>query len=107
VRALEIAIRSLPTRAPWPEVDEEGWWREVLVDRRLRRPAAKSLSTSRLRGPRGSEVATKTPLLIVLTTVVVVAGGALAIMNKACKTGEHRWCAPISDIRQHVRTGHS
>jgi hypothetical protein len=31
-------------RAPWPEVDEEGWWREVLADRRLRRSAAKSLS---------------------------------------------------------------
>ena len=44
VRALEIAIRSLPTRAPWPEVDEEGWWREVLADRPLRRSAAKSLS---------------------------------------------------------------
>jgi hypothetical protein len=43
VRALEIAIRSLPTRA-WTEVDEEGWWREVLADRRLRRSAAKSLS---------------------------------------------------------------
>jgi hypothetical protein len=43
VRALEIAIRSLATRAPWPEVDEEGWWREVLADRRLRRSAAKSL----------------------------------------------------------------
>jgi hypothetical protein len=41
VRALEIAIRSLPTRAPWPEVDEDGWWREVLRDRRLRRSAAK------------------------------------------------------------------
>ena len=44
MRALEIAIRSLPTRAPWPEVDEEGWWREVLADRPLRRSAAKSLS---------------------------------------------------------------
>jgi hypothetical protein len=44
VRALEIAIRSLPTRAPWPEVDEDGWWREVLRDRRLKRSAAKSLS---------------------------------------------------------------
>jgi hypothetical protein len=44
VRALEIAIRSLPTRAPWPEVDDEGWWRQVLADRRLRRSAAKSLS---------------------------------------------------------------
>ena len=43
VRALEVAIRSLPTRAPWPEVDEDGWWREVLADRRLRRSAAKRL----------------------------------------------------------------
>ena len=44
VRALEIAIRSLPTHAPWPEVDEEGWWQEVLADRRLRRSTAKTLS---------------------------------------------------------------
>ena len=44
VRALEVVIRSLPTRTPWPEVDEEGWWREVLADRRLRRSATKSLS---------------------------------------------------------------
>jgi hypothetical protein len=44
VRALEAAIRSLPTPAPWPDVDEEGWWREVLADRRLRRSTAKSLS---------------------------------------------------------------
>ena len=43
VRALEIAIQSLPTRAPWPEVDEEGWWCEVLADWRLRRSAAKTL----------------------------------------------------------------
>jgi hypothetical protein len=49
----------------------------------------------------------KTPLLIVLTAVVVVAGSVLAIMNKACKSGEHRWCAPISDVRHHARTGHS
>ena len=44
VRALEIAIQSLPKHAPWPEVDEEGWWREMLADRRLRRSASKSLS---------------------------------------------------------------
>jgi hypothetical protein len=51
----------------------------------------------------------KTPLLIVLTAaaVMAVAGSALAIMNNACKSGEHRWCAPTSDIRHHVRTGHS
>jgi hypothetical protein len=41
---VRVAIRSLPTRAPWPEVDEDGWWREVLADRRLRRSAAKPLS---------------------------------------------------------------
>ncbi len=44
VRALEIAIRSLSTRAPWPEVDEEGWWQEVLADRRLKRSTTKTLS---------------------------------------------------------------
>jgi hypothetical protein len=49
----------------------------------------------------------KNPLLIILTAVVVVAGSALAIMNKACKSGEHRWCAPMSDFRHHARTGHS
>jgi hypothetical protein len=49
----------------------------------------------------------KTPLLIVLTAVVVVAGSALAIMNNACKSGHHSWCAPISGIRHPVKTGHS
>jgi hypothetical protein len=36
VRGLVAAIRSLPTRGPWPEVDEEAWWSDVLLDRRLR-----------------------------------------------------------------------
>jgi hypothetical protein len=49
----------------------------------------------------------KTPLLVVLTAVVVVAGSALAIMNNACKSGHHSWCAPMSSIRHHVRTGQS
>jgi hypothetical protein len=44
VRALEIAIQSLPTRAPWPPEVDEDWWKEVLADRRLRRSTAKSLS---------------------------------------------------------------
>jgi hypothetical protein len=43
VRALEMAIQSLPTRGPWPEVDEN-WWKDVLADRRLRRSTAKTLS---------------------------------------------------------------
>jgi hypothetical protein len=47
----------------------------------------------------------KTPLLIVLTAIVLGAGGALAIMNNACKISHHAWCAPTSDIRHHVKTG--
>jgi hypothetical protein len=49
----------------------------------------------------------KTPLLIVLTAVVVGVGSTLAIMNNSCKSSHHPWCAPISDIRHHAKTGHS
>jgi hypothetical protein len=43
--------------------------------------------------------------LIVLGAVALVAGSSLAIMNKACKSGHHAWCAPISGIQHHVKTG--
>jgi hypothetical protein len=49
----------------------------------------------------------KAPLLIVLGAVVLLAGGSLAIMNSACKNSHHGWCAPMSDIRHHLKTGHS
>ncbi len=49
----------------------------------------------------------KTPLLIVLTVVVLGTGSALAVMNNACKSRHHAWCAPISDIRHHVKIGRS
>ncbi len=42
------------------------------------------------------------PLLIVLIAVVLVAG---RIMNNACKSGDHTWCAPISAERHHVQIG--
>ena len=46
----------------------------------------------------------KTPLLIVLTAVAIVAGSALAIMNHACKNSQHAWCAPTSSsIRHHAK----
>ncbi len=42
-------------------------------------------------------------LVIVLTTVVVVAtGSALAMMNNACKSAQHSWCVPGSGFRHHV-----
>jgi hypothetical protein len=47
----------------------------------------------------------KTPLAIVLTAVVLVAVGTLAVMNNACKSGRHGWCAPMSALRHHIKTG--
>ncbi len=47
----------------------------------------------------------KAPLLIVLA--VVVLGGTLAVMNNACKSSHHAWCAPVSDVRLHTKTGRS
>ena len=49
----------------------------------------------------------KTPLLIVLAGVVIVAGGGPAIMNYACKSSHYSCCAPISGFRHHVKTGYS
>ena len=43
----------------------------------------------------------KTPLLIVLAAVVLVAGGALAVMRS-----NHAWCAPVSEMRHHAGTMH-
>ena len=49
----------------------------------------------------------KTPLLIVLAVVVLGTGSALAVMNNACKSSRHAWCAPMSDIQDRVTTGRS
>jgi hypothetical protein len=49
----------------------------------------------------------KTPLAIVITGVVLVAVSTLAIMNNACKSSQHEWCAPMSTVRHHVKTAHS
>jgi hypothetical protein len=49
----------------------------------------------------------KTPLLIVLAVVVLRAGSTLAVMNNACKSSHHAWCAPVSDVRLHTKTGRS
>jgi len=49
----------------------------------------------------------KSPLVIVLVAVVLVTAGTLAVMNKACKSSQHAWCAPMSSVRHHIKTGHS
>jgi hypothetical protein len=44
------------------------------------------------------------PLLGVLIVIVLVVGSTLSIMNKACKSGYHAWCAPMSTVvRHHVQ----
>jgi hypothetical protein len=39
----------------------------------------------------------KTSLVIVLVVFLVVS--TLAIMNNACKSGQHNWCAPVSSLQ--------
>ncbi len=56
---------------------------------------------------RGREVTMKSPLVIVLVAVVLVTAGTLAVMNKACKSSQHAWCAPMSSVGHHIKTGHS
>jgi hypothetical protein len=34
----------------------------------------------------------KTPLVIVSVALALVAVSTLAIMNNACKSGQHEWC---------------
>jgi hypothetical protein len=37
----------------------------------------------------------KIPLFVAVTAVVLLAtGSVLAVMNNACKTSHHPWCAP-------------
>jgi len=54
---------------------------------------------------RGREATMKTPLVIAFVAVVFVALGTLAVMNKACKSSQHAWCAPMSGLQHPIKTG--
>jgi choline-glycine betaine transporter len=43
-------------------------------------------------------------LLALLIVIVLIVGSTLSIMNKACKSGYHAWCAPMSTVVHHVKT---
>ena len=45
-----------------------------------------------------------TPVIAALIAIVLIVGGTLSIMNRACKSGYHAWCAPISTVRHHSKT---
>ena len=40
-----------------------------------------------------------------IVAIVLVAVGTLAVMNNACKTSQHEWCAPTSSMRHQIKTG--
>jgi hypothetical protein len=45
-----------------------------------------------------------TPIMTIIVVVALIVGSALSTMNKACKSGYHAWCAPMSTVRYHVKT---
>jgi hypothetical protein len=45
----------------------------------------------------------KSPLIFVLTLFVLAAVSALAVVNEACKSNQHGWCAPMSSLRHHTK----
>jgi hypothetical protein len=46
----------------------------------------------------------KSPLVIAFVAVVLLTVSTLAVMNNACKSSQHAWCAPTS-MRHHIKTG--
>jgi hypothetical protein len=44
------------------------------------------------------------PVIAVIIVVALIVGSTLSTMNKACKSGYHAWCTPISTVRHHSRT---
>jgi hypothetical protein len=43
-------------------------------------------------------------LFVALIVIVLVVGSTLSVVNKACKSGYHAWCAPMFTVRHHSRT---
>jgi hypothetical protein len=45
----------------------------------------------------------KTPVAIILLAVALVIVSTLAIMDNACKSGRHGWCAPMSAVQGDIK----
>jgi hypothetical protein len=37
-------------------------------------------------------------LLAVIIVIALVVGSAVSVVKKACKSGHHTWCVPISSV---------
>ena len=46
----------------------------------------------------------KSSFLVALIVIVLIVGSTLTTMNKACKSGYHAWCVPMSTLRHHTKT---
>jgi hypothetical protein len=44
------------------------------------------------------------PVTAIVIVVALIVGSTLSIMNKACKSGYHAWCASTSAVRHHSKT---
>jgi hypothetical protein len=48
----------------------------------------------------------KTSILMIVAATTLMVVGVLAVMNNACKSGtQHAWCAPMSSLQHHIKTG--
>ncbi len=93
--------RSISTRPPR--------WRRAMGPQKATHRSSQVQFVRRKFGPsagahRISEVPMKRPLLIVLTAFAVATVTALSVMNNACKSSSHAWCAPMPNIRHHAKT---
>jgi hypothetical protein len=52
---------------------------------------------------RSKEVAMNNSLLAVIIVIALVVGTAVSLVKKACKSGDHVWCAPMSTVH-HTKT---
>jgi hypothetical protein len=41
--------------------------------------------------------------VVIFALFVLATGGALALMNNACKTSQHSWCAPKLSAAPHAK----
>jgi len=46
-----------------------------------------------------------TPVTTIVIAIALIAGSTVSIMSKACKSGYHAWCVPMSSlVRHHSKT---
>jgi hypothetical protein len=43
-------------------------------------------------------------LLAVLIVIALIVGGAVSVVKKACKSGYHAWCVPVSTVRHQAKS---